>query len=69
MGTQRSYVDKCVLCGRELVGNGTKCFISAEELRSVLKEYNGPGEFICCSLEKCGRRVDNNLIQRLRQRT
>lgn len=63
MGTQQSYVDKCVLCGRELAGNGTKCFISAEVLRSIEGLGGFRGRFICRSIKKCGRRVNNNLLQ------
>lgn len=57
------YVDKCVLCDRELIENGTKILISAIVIKTILTEYKGDGDFICRSMKKCGRRVDNNLLQ------
>jgi len=61
MGTQKRYDDHCELCGRELVGNGTKSYLSAYCLHRLKEDYQGrdvlgreAGAVICRSVKKCG---------------
>jgi len=69
MSTQRSYKDICVLCGRELVGNGSKLYWSAFRIREVKPEYKGEivtdqiygvphekGAYVCRSRVVCEQR-------------
>jgi len=65
MSTQQQYRDVCILCGRELIGNGTKIYKAAHEIRRVIPTYlafrgetllgGEVGAFICRSSKKCGR--------------
>jgi len=58
---QRQYRDQCLLCGRELIGNGTKIYIPAPIIREVFPSYKGrkgitggeEGAFVCRSRRKC----------------
>jgi hypothetical protein len=53
--TYRRYVDHCVLCGRELVGNSSKIYITADILRKLMPWEKDLGGYVCRSLKKCAK--------------
>ena len=52
--TYHRYVDKCALCGRELVGNSTKVYVNGDILKQIVPWENELGGYVCRSLKKCG---------------
>lgn len=41
MSTQRKYTDICAICGRELIGNGSKRYWSAHRIRELNPDFKG----------------------------
>ena len=56
-----AYTDRCFLCGRDLIGRGTKDKYSLEEVNLVTnisvedREQNPFGVFVCRSINKCNQ--------------